>query len=169
MPGRESRGYRRAVVTGGAGFIGSHLAEQLIKRGCQVTVIDNLSAEEIANVTSIAKHPCFRFVFGSVRDEHLMKRVIAECDDVYHLAAVMGVERVLTQPEETWETNTVTTEIVCHFASMCSKRMLFTSSSEVYGVRSTEELKESDADLDMEDLNPYGRSKALCEKVVKEQ
>lgn len=122
-----------ALITGGAGFIGSHLAERLLARGDTVTIIDNLSTGSIRNITHLDGHPRFRSAIEDIRNIHVIDRLVSECDVIYHLAAAVGVERIISEPIETIETNIAGTEIILKTARRYRRRVLITSTSEVYG------------------------------------
>ena len=122
-----------ALITGGAGFIGSHLAERLLNAGHQVTVIDNLSTGLIANLAAIENHPRFRCAIEDIRNIHVMDRLVSECDVIYHLAAAVGVQRIISEPIETIETNIGGSEVVLKTARRYRKKVLIASTSEVYG------------------------------------
>jgi UDP-glucose 4-epimerase len=122
-----------ALITGGAGFIGSHLAEALIAQGMRVTVIDNLSTGRLQNIIPLQDHPNFRFAIEDIRNVGVMDRLVSECDAIYHLAAAVGVQRIISSPIETIETNIGGTEIVLQTARRYRKKVLVASTSEVYG------------------------------------
>ncbi len=122
-----------ALITGGAGFIGSHLAERLLNDGYHVTIIDNLSTGQIKNIAGIEKHPNFRAAIEDIRNIHVMDRLVSECDVIFHLAAAVGVQRIISEPIETIETNIGGTEIVLKTARRYRKKVLIASTSEVYG------------------------------------
>jgi UDP-glucose 4-epimerase len=122
-----------ALVTGGAGFIGSHLAERLLKDGHTVTVIDNLSTGTLENIESFQNDPKFEFFEGDIRDANLVERLAEQCDAIYHLAAAVGVKLIAESPVHTIETNIHGTEVVLDAANKFGKRTLIASSSEVYG------------------------------------
>lgn len=123
----------QCLVTGGAGFIGSHLCERLIQRGYSVTVLDNLSTGRIANLAPIHDHPRFRFVHESVEDAPTVNLLMAQCDRVYHLAAAVGVQLIVDRPVHTIRTTIHGTEVVLEAAHRFGRPILITSSSEVYG------------------------------------
>ncbi|MCD4830685.1 MAG: GDP-mannose 4,6-dehydratase [Anaerohalosphaeraceae bacterium] len=123
----------KVLVTGGAGFIGSGLCEKLIADGNEVVAIDDLSTGKLSNLDGIKSNPVFTFVEGSVRDESLMKTLIKNCDTVYHLAAAVGVNLIVEKPVHTIETNIGGTEVVLAAANKFGKKVLITSTSEVYG------------------------------------
>jgi UDP-glucose 4-epimerase len=122
-----------ALITGGAGFIGSHLAEALLARGCNVTVIDNLSTGSIDNLRAADAYPGFRAAIEDIRNAAVMDRLVSECDVIFHLAAAVGVERIINEPIETIETNIGGTEVVLKTARRYRRKVLIASTSEVYG------------------------------------
>lgn len=122
-----------ALITGGAGFIGSHLAERLLAAGDTVTIIDNLSTGRLQNIAKLDAHPRFRSAIEDIRNIHVMDRLVSECDVIYHLAAAVGVQRIISEPIETIETNIGGTEIVLKTARRYRKKVLIASTSEVYG------------------------------------
>lgn len=122
-----------ALITGGAGFIGSHLAESLLAAGHEVTIIDNLSTGRLANIERLDSHPRFRSAIEDIRNIHVMDRLVSECDMIYHLAAAVGVQRIISEPIETIETNIGGTEVVLKTARRYRKKVLIASTSEVYG------------------------------------
>jgi nucleoside-diphosphate-sugar epimerase len=134
----------RALITGGAGFIGSHLAERLLGDGHPVTVIDNLATGSLDNVRHLREQPGFELVTESVLNERLMEHLIRRCDVVYHLAAAVGVRRIIDQPLLSIRTNIRATEIVLEHASRYEKPVLIASTSEVYGKNDSGALREDD-------------------------
>jgi nucleoside-diphosphate-sugar epimerase len=123
----------RALVTGGAGFIGSHLCERLLADGATVSVIDDLSTGRIENIEHLKGNANFKFTEGSVRDGKVLEPLIEKSDVVFHLAAAVGVQLIVDRPVHTIETNIHGTEMVLEFANKYSKKVLITSTSEVYG------------------------------------
>ena len=121
------------LITGGAGFIGSHLAERLLGQGHSVVAIDDLSTGSLSNLMSVRGHPNFSFVLDSVRNADTMHLLIERCDVVYHLAAAVGVQLIVDQPVHTIETNIHGTEVVLSIANKFGKKVLIASTSEVYG------------------------------------
>lgn len=121
------------LITGGAGFIGSHLAERLLGQGHSVVVIDDLSTGSLDNLAAVRGHPNFSFVLDSVRNTDTMHLLIERCDVVYHLAAAVGVQLIVDQPVHTIETNIHGTEVVLSIANKFGKKVLIASTSEVYG------------------------------------
>ncbi len=124
---------RRALITGGAGFIGSHLAEALVERGDHVIALDDLSTGETANLTALADTPLFDLVIGDVVDTAVVDRLIGDVDVVYHLAAAVGVELILSDPIQSFRTNVLGTESVLSAARRHGTKVLVASTSEVYG------------------------------------
>ncbi|MFC1634612.1 GDP-mannose 4,6-dehydratase [Planctomycetota bacterium] len=123
----------RALVTGGAGFIGSHLTERLLKEGLKVSVIDNLSTGSLKNIKHLKNHSGFEFVTGDIRNTVLMTTLIERSDIIFHLAAAVGVRLIAEDPVRTIETNIGGTEIVLDIANTFGRKILIASSSEVYG------------------------------------
>jgi UDP-glucose 4-epimerase len=134
----------RAFITGGAGFIGSHLSDQLIQRGDQVIVLDNLSTGRYENIAHLDGNPNFQWVIGNILDEFLMDKLVERCDVIFHLAAAVGVELVVKNPWESLVTNIKGSEIVLQMAYRYRRKVLFTSSSEIYGKNIDGPLKEED-------------------------
>ena len=123
----------KALVTGGAGFIGSHLAEQLLADGWEVFVLDDLSTGSLDNVAHLRGRPQFHLVVDSVLSPAVVSEVVHKSDVVYHLAAAVGVRLIVEQPVHTMVTNVQGTETVLGYCSTYGKRVLIASSSEVYG------------------------------------
>ena len=134
----------RALITGGAGFIGSHLTEQLLEEGHEVSVIDNLSTGSFSNIRHLENHQGFRFVVGTILDEQLMEPLVDACDEVYHLAAVVGMEYMLDHPLRSLTTNIRGTEIVLEKANRGKKKVMIASTSEIYGKNGERPFKEDD-------------------------
>jgi UDP-glucose 4-epimerase len=124
---------RTYLITGGAGFIGSHLAEVLLARGDVVVALDNLSTGRLGNLDAISQHPDFRFVHGSVLDELMVDELVNECDVVVHLAAAVGVKLIIEQPLRSFTTNIRGSEIVIEAAHRWRRQILMASTSEIYG------------------------------------
>jgi UDP-glucose 4-epimerase len=133
----------RFLVTGGAGFIGSHLVDTLLARGDAVTVLDNLSTGQLSNLDMAGKQSIFRFVHGSVLDELMVDELVHQCDVVVHMAAAVGVKLVVEQPLRSLTTNIRGSEIVIEAAHRYRRKVLMTSTSEVYGKNSSGPLHES--------------------------
>jgi UDP-glucose 4-epimerase len=129
---------KHVLITGGAGFIGSHLTEALLARGDRVSVVDDESTGSVANLAAVLGHPQLRYVKGSVADRPLVRRLAAETDEVYHLAAAVGVQLIAQSPIRTIETNIYPTELLLDelgrlHAQGRSVKLFLASSSEVYG------------------------------------
>ncbi|OQA03233.1 MAG: dTDP-glucose 4,6-dehydratase [Planctomycetes bacterium ADurb.Bin401] len=135
---------KTAIVTGGAGFIGSHLCELLLDSGQKVIVIDDLSTGRLSNIEHLFSNTGFKFLQGSVCDENLMRDVISDGDCIYHLAAAVGVNLIVERPVHTIETNIYGTEVVLSAANQFNKRVLIASTSEVYGKNEQVPFKEDD-------------------------
>jgi UDP-glucose 4-epimerase len=123
----------RILVTGGAGFIGSHLSESLLELGHEVWAMDDLSTGRLENLRTFERHPCFRFLEGSVLDQSLVNGLVAQSDRVFHLAAAVGVKYVLENPLRSLITNIRGTEVVLQACAEHERRVVVFSSSEVYG------------------------------------
>ena len=134
----------KSLITGGAGFIGSHLAEELIRRGEEVWVIDNLSTGRYENVAHLVGNPRFRLRIDTILDQEVMEELIDRCDLVYHLAAAVGVRLIVDKPVETMETNILGAEIVLKLANREKKKVIVSSSSEIYGKSDNIPFKEDD-------------------------
>src|SRR5215468_5832966 len=156
----------RILITGGAGFIGSHLAELLIRRGDEVHIIDDLSTGSIDNIEPIRNHPNFRYHIDTVRNHRLTAELVDKCDVVYHLAAAVGVRLIVESPVNTIETNTRGTDVVLSIAGKKRKRVLITSTSEVYGKRDSVPFREDD-DLII-GATSKGRWSYACSKAIDE-
>jgi UDP-glucose 4-epimerase len=136
----------RVLITGGAGFVGSHLAEALLDRGDEVFIIDNLSTGSIDNVVHLKHNPKFHYTIDSVANEPVLAELIDRADIVVHLAAAVGVKLIVEQPVHTIETNVHGTEVVLKHANKKKKLVLIASTSEVYGKSADVPFRE-DADL----------------------
>jgi len=121
------------LITGGSGFIGSHLSEALIDRGNRVTVIDDLSTGSVRNLTAVRSHPKFRLVVDSVVNARAVNELVDEADIVVHLAAAVGVKLIVESPVRTIEVNVHGTEVVLNAAAKKGRRVVIASTSEVYG------------------------------------
>ena len=155
-----------AFITGGAGFIGSHLAEALLDQGHQVTVLDNLSTGAIENIQHLKDRPGFRYVIDSVTNEPVLAELIDGADVVFHLAAAVGVKLIVEAPVHTIETNVHGTEVVLKHANKKKKLVVIASTSEVYG-KSTDVPFREDADLVM-GPTPKHRWAYACSKAIDE-
>src|SRR4029079_9720042 len=156
----------RALITGGAGFIGSHLAEALLAGGHHVSVLDDLSTGSIQNIEHLKAHPSFRYTVDSVVNERLLAELIDDCDVVFHLAAAVGVKLIVEAPVHTIETNVHGTEVVLKHANKKKKLELIASTSEVYG-KSTEVPFKEDADLVLGPSEKH-RWAYACSKLIDE-
>jgi UDP-glucose 4-epimerase len=157
------------MVTGGAGYIGSHLVDALIAADNHVTVLDNLSTGKVANIQHLLGHPHFRFVCDTLLNDSVVDRLVAEAEVVYHLAAMVGVKYVVEDPLQCIVTNVRGTEVVLECAYRYWRRVVVASSSEVYGKSEKVPLSEDDDSL----LGPtavgrwsYALAKALDEHLA---
>jgi UDP-glucose 4-epimerase len=132
----------RVLVTGGAGFIGSHLADALIARGDQVVALDNFSTGSTANIKHITKN--FEIIDGDIRNTKLINDTIKDVDLVFHMAAALGVNTILESPLESISTNIAGSEVVLNAAANHKKRILIASTSEIYGKNPKQPLNETD-------------------------
>ncbi len=123
----------KALITGGAGFVGSHLAERLLEQGHEVMALDNLSTGSIDNIAHLKPKPGFSYVIDTVTNEPLLAELIDRSDVVFHLAAAVGVKLIVEQPVHTIETNVHGTEVVLKHANKKKKLVFIASTSEVYG------------------------------------
>lgn len=144
-----------ALITGGAGFIGSHLAEYLLKQDYTVTIIDNLSTGSFANISHLTTHPNFHFAIEDIRNLTVIDRLVSECDVIFHLAAAVGVEKIINEPINTIEVNIGGTEVILKTARRYRRRILIASTSEVYGKGVRFPFREDDDSL----LGPTSRSR----------
>jgi UDP-glucose 4-epimerase len=138
----------RALITGGAGFIGSHLAEALLNDGHEVDIIDNLSTGSIRNVGHLKTNPCFKYTIDTLTNEPLLAELIDRNDVIFHFAAAVGVKLIVEEPVHTIETNVHGTEVVLKHANKKRKKVVIASTSEVYGKSADVPFRE-DADLVM--------------------
>jgi nucleoside-diphosphate-sugar epimerase len=145
---REVSGHVRALITGGAGFIGSHLAEALLREGHEVSIIDNLSTGSINNINHLKGTPGFHYNIETITNEPVLAELIDQSDVVFHLAAAVGVKLIVEEPVHTIETNVHGTEVVLKHANKKKKLVFIASTSEVYGKSVTVPFHE-DADLVM--------------------
>jgi UDP-glucose 4-epimerase len=134
----------KILITGGAGFVGSHLADKLISQGHQITVIDDLSTGRYSNIAHLEDTPNFRLIIDTVLNERLMEELIRETDRVYHMASAVGVKLIMEKPVRTIETIFRGTDVVLGFCSRYRKRVLIPSTSEVYGKGASVPFKEDD-------------------------
>jgi UDP-glucose 4-epimerase len=155
-----------ALITGGAGFVGSHLAERLLADGHEVLVLDNLSTGSIDNISHLKNTPGFSYVIDSVTNEPLLAEMVDRSDVVFHLAAAVGVKLIVEQPVHTLETNVHGTEVVLKHANKKKKLVFIASTSEVYGKSTDVPFRES-ADLV---LGPSAKHRwaYACSKLIDE-
>ena len=156
----------RVFITGGAGFVGSHLSEAFLERGDAVSVLDNLSTGSIDNIAHLKGHPAFSYAIDSVDNEPLLAELIDRADVVVHLAAAVGVKLIVERPVHTIETNVHGTEIVLKHANKKKKLVLIASTSEVYGKSTTVPFTE-DADLVLGPTTKH-RWAYACSKMIDE-
>ena len=123
----------KILITGGAGFIGSHLADRLLEQGEEVYAIDDLSTGSLKNIEHLQENRKFHLVVDTVLHEAVMNELVFKCDQIYHMAAVVGVKQIMNRPVETLETNVKGTEMVLRLANRHKKKVLIASTSEVYG------------------------------------
>lgn len=156
----------KALLTGGAGFIGSHLAEALVARGDEVYIIDDLSTGRMENLRGLLDHDRVHTRWHSILDESLLQELVDEVDVIFHLAAAVGVRLILDKPVETIEINIVGTSKVLQCAAKARKKVVLASSSEVYGKNDRVPLREDDDGL----LGPTSKSRwsYACSKAVDE-
>jgi len=143
------------LITGGAGFIGSHLADALLAEGHRVLAIDDLSTGCRENIAHLATHPQFQFTHASIEDEKALGNLVAQAKVIFHLAAAVGVKLIVEKPVQTIETNVMGTELVLRAAARQQCRVIIASSSEVYGKGSRVPFGEDDDVL----LGPTSRSR----------
>jgi UDP-glucose 4-epimerase len=134
----------KVLITGGAGFIGSHLSDELIALGNEVAILDDLSTGRFENITHLDGNKSFQFVEGTILNETLVDKLVERCGVVYHLAAAVGVDLVVKKPLESLVTNIKGSEIVLDMAHRYHKKILITSTSEIYGKNENGPLKEDD-------------------------
>jgi UDP-glucose 4-epimerase len=156
----------RVLITGGAGFVGSHLAEALLARGDEVFIIDNLSTGSMENIVHLKSDPRFHYTIETVANEPVLAELIDRCDIVVHLAAAVGVKLIVEQPVHTIETNVHGTEVVLKHANKKKKLVLIASTSEVYG-KSTDVPFHENADLVLGPTTKH-RWAYACSKMIDE-
>ncbi len=154
------------LITGGAGFIGSHLADALLANGQQVTIIDDLSTGSMRNIAHLREHPRFRYVIGSMLERPLLAELVDEADRIFHLAAAVGVKLIVESPVRTIETNVQCTEALLTLAAKKQKKVLVASTSEVYG-KSTDVPFREDGDIVL-GATTRGRWSYACSKAIDE-
>jgi UDP-glucose 4-epimerase len=156
----------RFLITGGAGFVGSHLAEELLERGHTVHVLDDLSTGSMANIAHLRSAPRFEYTVDSADNDRVVAEVVDLADAVYHLAAAVGVELIVESPVRTIETNVHCTEVVLSYAAKKRKPLFVASTSEVYG-KSTQLPFREDGDL-LIGPTTLGRWAYACSKTIDE-
>ncbi|MCF8127574.1 MAG: GDP-mannose 4,6-dehydratase [Deltaproteobacteria bacterium] len=134
----------KILITGGAGFIGSHLAERLLQNGNELFIIDNLWTGKLANISKIQNHERLHLVIDTILNESVMNELIFKADHIYHLAAAVGVRNVMDHPVETLDTNVKGTEVVLRLANQFKKKVFIASTSEIYGKHVEHDLSEED-------------------------
>lgn len=157
---------KKILITGGAGFIGSHLCEKLLVEGNRVVVIDNLSTGSRANIEPLLSHEKFTFVQNSILNKDVMALLIKDCDQVYHLAAAVGVRLIVEDPVHTIETNIFGTDIILQLVNEFKKPLFIASTSEVYGKSESVPFREEDDTVYGSTQMPrwsYAASKAVDE------
>lgn len=166
----ESRKSRKDIknilITGGAGFIGSHLARALLAKNYNVSILDNLFTGRKENIEDIQDNANFKFIIGSITDEAILSKLIEQSDLVYHLAATVGVKNVVDKPLDTIIYDTFGTELVLKYASLRGVKVVLTSTSEVYGKSAAVPFKEdTDLILGPPDINRWSYA---CSKLLDE-
>jgi UDP-glucose 4-epimerase len=156
----------KALITGGAGFVGSHLAERLLEQGHEVLVLDNLSTGSIENIVHLKTNDRFGYVIDSVTNEPLLAEMIDRSDVIFHLAAAVGVKLIVEQPVHTIETNVHGTEVVLKHAAKKKKLVFIASTSEVYGKSADVPFREG-ADLVLGPTSKH-RWAYACSKLIDE-
>jgi UDP-glucose 4-epimerase len=156
----------RVLITGGAGFIGSHLSDAYVARGDEVFCIDDLSTGSIENIAHLKRHERFHYTIDSVHNQPVVAELIDQCDVVFHLAAAVGVKLIVESPVRTIETNVRGTEVVLSQANKKKKKVLVASTSEVYGLSNDVPFRE-DGNLVM-GATTKGRWSYACSKAIDE-
>ncbi len=156
----------RVLITGGAGFIGSHLADAYLHRGDEVFVIDDLSTGTIENIQHLKTNPRFHYTIESVHNRPVTAELVDQCDAIFHLAAAVGVKLIVESPVRTIETNVQGTEVILALANKKKKRVLIASTSEVYGLSTDVPFRE-DGNLVM-GATVKGRWSYACSKAIDE-
>ena len=156
----------RVLITGGAGFIGSHLADAYLQRGDEVLIIDDLSTGKIENIQHLKGHPHFHYTIDTVHNHPVTAELVDQCDVVFHLAAAVGVKLIVESPVRTIETNVRGTEVVLSIANKKKKKVLVASTSEVYGLSTDVPFRE-DGNLVM-GATTKGRWSYACSKAIDE-
>jgi len=156
----------RILITGGAGFIGSHLSDAYLQRGDEVYVIDDLSTGTIENIQHLKGQPRFHYTIDTVHNQPMTAELVDQCDVVFHLAAAVGVKLIVESPVRTIETNVRGTEVVLSIANKKKKKVLLASTSEVYGLSTDVPFRE-DGNLVM-GATTKGRWSYACSKAIDE-
>lgn len=156
----------RVLITGGAGFIGSHLSDACIERGDEVFIIDDLSTGSFENIRHLKEHPRFHYTIDNVHNQPVAAELVDQCDVIFHLAAAVGVKLIVESPVHTIETNVRGTEVVLSLANKKKKKVLLASTSEVYGL-STQVPFTEDGNLVM-GATTKGRWSYACSKAIDE-
>jgi UDP-glucose 4-epimerase len=156
----------RVLITGGAGFIGSHLSDAYLKRGDEVYVIDDLSTGSIENIQHLKTDPRFHYTIDTVHNLPVVAELVDQCDVIFHLAAAVGVKLIVESPVRTIETNVRGTEVVLNLANKKKKKVLVASTSEVYGLSEQVPFRE-DGNLVM-GATTKGRWSYACSKAIDE-
>ena len=156
----------KVLITGGAGFIGSHLAEALLARREEVFIIDDLSTGSIDNIIHLKDNPRFHYTIDTIKNQSVMAELVDRCDYLVHLAAAVGVKLIVESPVNTIETNIYGTEIVLQLANKKKKKVIIASTSEVYGKNDEVPFKE-DADMVLGPTTK-GRWSYACSKAIDE-
>lgn len=156
----------RVLITGGAGFIGSHLSDAYLRRGDEVFVIDDLSTGSIENIAHLKDHPRFHYTIESVHNQPVTAELVDQCDVIFHLAAAVGVKLIVESPVRTIETNVRGTEVILSLANKKKKKVLIASTSEVYGLSTAVPFRE-DGNLVM-GATTKGRWSYACSKAIDE-
>lgn len=156
----------RVLITGGAGFIGSHLADAYLNRDSHVYVIDDLSTGKIENIQHLKKNPRFHYTIETVHNQPVTAELVDECDVIFHMAAAVGVKLIVESPVRTIETNVRGTEVILSLANKKKKKVLIASTSEVYGLSSDVPFRE-DGNLVM-GATTKGRWSYACSKAIDE-
>src|SRR5437660_6430186 len=156
----------RVLITGGAGFIGSHLSDAYLQRGDEVFIIDDLSTGSIENIRHLKEHPRFHYTIENVHNQPVTAELVGQCDVIFHFAAAVGVKLIVEAPVRTIETNVHGTEVVLKHANKKKKLVVIASTSEVYGKSEDVPFRE-DADLVMGPTTKH-RWAYACSKAIDE-
>ncbi len=153
----------KMLITGGAGFVGSHLCEKYVKDGHKVFCLDNFSNSNLHNIRGLLNYPNFKLIKGDIRDRDLLEKIIPEVDVIMHLAAQIHVDKSIVEPRETYDVNVIgTLNILESVRRHDTKKVIFASTSEVYGTAQTHRMDESHPLLPQ---HPYGASKAGADRM----